>query len=79
VRERKAYIVLVLISILCSVIAVYVNIVHDNITRHDFCDVVQSITQRSVSKPANPALNPSRELNYEEYLRFVVLGQRLGC
>ena len=80
-KERKAYITLVFISVMCSLIAVGINIRHDDITRHDFCDIVHSVTKEPVSKskPANPGSNPSREQDYEWYLRFVVLGQRLGC
>jgi hypothetical protein len=46
---------------------------------HKFCQVVNGITSIPVPKPADPLSNPSRENQYEWYLRFVALGKSLDC
>jgi len=48
-------------------------------TEREFCQVVTAATATPVSRPADPAANPSREQSWEWYERFAQLGQRLGC
>lgn len=45
----------------------------------EFCAVIEAATASPVPRPADPAANPSRESNYEFYIKFVQLGMRLGC
>lgn len=45
----------------------------------EFCAVVTAATAHRVARPANPAATPGRESSYEFYVKFVQLGQRLGC
>jgi hypothetical protein len=77
--DRYSFVVLVLISILCSAVAIGYGIRQDDTTKHDFCDIVHSATLNPVPKPADPKANPSREANYVFYEQFVVLKKRLGC
>lgn len=46
---------------------------------HKFCQVVTGVTSVPVTRPPDPAANPSRENQWEWYERFVQLGRDLGC
>ena len=48
-------------------------------SNHKFCQVVSGVTAVPVTKPADPAANPSRENQWEWYERFVRLDRDLGC
>jgi len=50
-----------------------------NASGRKFCAVIEAATAHPVPRPADPKANPSRESNYEFYVKFVQLGQRLGC
>ena len=38
---------------------------------HKFCQVITGVTAVPVPQPADPAANPSREKQYELYMKFV--------
>jgi hypothetical protein len=78
-RERKAYIILVLISVVLSMGAYFLAVQAINNTQHKFCDIVNAVTADPIPKPSDPISNPSRERSYEFYLKFQVLDSRLGC
>ena len=81
-RIRKtiwSFLVLLGISALLSVLMLFlgVKIVQDN--NHKFCQVITGVTSVHIPKPAHPAKDPSRERQYEWYVKFVGLGNSLGC
>jgi hypothetical protein len=68
-----------LLPTLLAATSIAFTVVYVHYVDSGFCQVVTAATATPVSKPADPAANPSREQAYEWYLRFVGLGQRLGC
>lgn len=46
--------------------------------RH-WCQALQTLTQHSVPKPADPKKNPSREEGYVLYTEFVKIRGEFGC
>jgi hypothetical protein len=79
VKERYAYIILVLINVglSCSLIFVFLYELKSNDQK--FCQVVKSVTVVPAIRPINPAKDPSREKTWEHYRNFVDLGRSLGC
>lgn len=78
-RERRAYVVLVFISI-CLSVATYVFAVRAiNAADHKFCDIISATTSTPVPAPTDPAKDPSRERAYIFYLKFKELDRNLGC
>lgn len=77
-KERKAFIILVAISVFLSVgAALYGANVADKNERK-FCDLINA----SISIPvplADPKKDPSRYRAYIYYLKFVKLDHDLGC
>lgn len=76
---RRAYVVLVLLSVLLSVTSIAFTVVYVRYVEHEFCAVVTAATATPVQRPADPSANPSREQSWEWYERFVLLGRHLGC
>jgi hypothetical protein len=81
VKERKAYIILVLLSVGLSALACLFTVkqVHDS--NHKFCRIINvSITSAGkIQKPEDPKAHPSREKLYENYILVKDLGHSLGC
>jgi len=78
-KERRAYIVLVAISIFLSM-AVFVlghQAIHDS--NHKFCDLFNALLVHPAPKPADPKKDPSRERSYLIYQKFKLLDHNLGC
>lgn len=89
-RERRSYIVLVSISVMLSVLTFFLALHQTNMNANrleteqaannrKFCDVINSFIVTKVPKPADPKANPSRERNWELYIKFVRLDNSLGC
>lgn len=47
--------------------------------QHDWCNLLTTLTHPAISKPANPAQNPSRLQTYNFYLELVKLRGEFGC
>ena len=78
-RERRAYIILVLISVVLSVLSILYSVRLVNGSNHQWCDIVNTIIVTPVPKPADPKAHPSREQAYVYYQKFVALDKSLGC
>lgn len=78
-RERRAYITLVLLSILLSAGSVAYSGHQRVLNNHKFCEVTDAFVATPVPKPANGNANPSRAQAYIWYERFVRLDKSLGC
>jgi hypothetical protein len=78
-KERRAYIVLVCISVVLSLGAFFLSLqvmhAHDRI----FCDITQAVIKNPVAPPTNPKEHQSQQQNYEWYVRFVHLDHNLDC
>lgn len=80
VTERRAYIVLVLLSVFFSVIVYVAGQVKQNQDEHKFCDIMTfSLAAPVPPKPADPKLHPSRDRAYEGYQKAKELSHALGC
>lgn len=80
--ERKAYIVLVVISLFFSVAAGSFGLYQANIVGKKFCDVISPAVIKVVQKPHQPpvtAKEKDQEDRYEAYLKVVRLAHALGC
>lgn len=79
--ERKAYVVLVLISLFCSFIVFLVGQANDKNTEHKFCQLMTASLAGSTVpvKPTDPKKAPGQEKLYEEYQIFLHLAESLGC
>lgn len=77
--QARAFITLVFISVMFSAIAVVISVNQSNNNARKFCDVVSSVISKPIPEPTDPKANPSREQNYEWYIKFVTLDHRLGC
>jgi hypothetical protein len=78
-KSRYSFVVLVLMCMVTAGISVFFTIQETTSNDHKFCDVINSFTVGGVHKPADPKADPSREKNYEEGVKFLILGKRLGC
>lgn len=78
-KERKAYIILVLISVGLSLAVAVFGLRAIKANDQKFCDVINATISTAVPKPADPLKDPSRERLYEFYLKFRTLDERLGC
>jgi hypothetical protein len=82
-RERKAYIILVVMCIFLSVIALFGGIYEsDVIVKNNnlkFCRLLDSAVATPIPKPADPKSNPSRVHAYQGYERALKLDHDLGC
>jgi len=78
-KERRAYIVLVLISVFLSLAGFFAGIHEIKSNNHKFCQIINAALAVPVAKPANPKIHQSRERAYESYIRVVRLGRDLGC
>lgn len=77
--QLRAFLILVAISVMCSVIAVAISVNQIDNNNRKFCDVTSSIVAKPVPSPTDASANPSREQTYEWYERFLTLNRRLGC
>lgn len=78
-KERYSFIILVIISVICSSAAVGYSIRLNSESEHKWCQIVDSLTANPVPKPVNPKADPSRERSWEIYLEFISLRRSLGC
>lgn len=79
-KERRGYIVLVLISMILSGAVLLFGVVQERNNEHKFCDVFDTLISSSPRPtPANPKTDPSRARSYEIYVKFVALDKSLGC
>jgi hypothetical protein len=78
-RERRSYIVLVLISVVLSLASIMYSVRLVNGSNHQWCDIVDTIIITPVQKPADPKAHQSRERAWEYYQKFVKLDISLGC
>lgn len=77
VRPRVRWRDVVMVALVGASILFTVTYVRS--TEREFCQVISGVTEVAVPRPADPAANPSREKQYELYMKFVSLGGRLGC
>lgn len=77
-HHKDALFLVVFILVVCGLVLVRATS-NDETTRHDFCGIVTAFIARPVPRPNDPAANPSREQNYQWYLKFVRLDHQLGC
>ena len=78
-RERRAYIVLALISVALSLLSILYSVRLITDSNHQWCDIVNTIVVTPVPKPPDPKAHPSRQRAYEYYQKFVKLDISLGC
>lgn len=78
-KERRAYIILVLLSVFLSVMAYAGSVRKEDQDQRKFCDIVRFSLAIPAPKPADPKTHPSRERAYEGYQKVVRLGKSLGC
>jgi hypothetical protein len=73
-------VVLFFILVLAAVIAV-ILFFKGQIDQNNaqWCDTLRLLTSHPVTKPSNPAANPSRVASYQLYLDFLTLKHRFGC
>jgi hypothetical protein len=74
---RRAVVFLLAITVALSAASILFTVSYVNSSNRKFCEVISGIVP--VPRPADPAANPSRETDYEQYARFVRLGRSLGC
>lgn len=78
-KTRYSFIFLVMLSVVGSILAVFISVQQIANSNHKWCQIVTSITAMPVPKPADPTANPSRERSWEIYVQFVELKRSLGC
>jgi hypothetical protein len=78
-KERRGYVVLVLLSVFLSVATYAAGVRKQTTDEHKFCDIVTFSLSVPAPKPADPKAHPSRQRAYEGYQKVVRLGQSLGC
>jgi hypothetical protein len=78
-RERRAYIILVGISVVLSLLSIMYSVRLVNGSNHQWCDIVNTIVVTPIPKPVDPKTHPSRERAYEYYQKFLKLDHSLGC
>jgi hypothetical protein len=80
VKERRGYIILVLISVFLSGIVVVYGTIQQDANDHKFCDLFNTlVVAKPIPKPANPKTDPSRARSYDIYVKFRALDRSLGC
>lgn len=78
-REYKELIYFAVFIIL-AVAACYIFAVYQvDVSQHHWCDALNTLTQHPISKPADPASNPSRVEAYDLYTEFMQLKGEFGC
>lgn len=90
-KERKAYISLVALSVILSGLSIWFTIkeVNDNNQRwtaaivesnHRWCELIRaSLPAQPPLEPKNPKANPKEETFYKNYQIVLRLGEGLGC
>lgn len=78
-RERRAYILLVLISVVLSALSILYSVRLVNGNNRQWCDIINTIIATPIQKPADPKAHTSRQRSYEYYQKFVKLDKSLGC
>lgn len=78
-KERRAYIVLVAVSLVIGCLSILASLKFVSDSDHKFCQIVNAVNKIPVQKPANPAKDPSREQAWEFHLLYISLGRSLGC
>jgi hypothetical protein len=77
--ERRAYVILVVVSLLLSVGSFMLSVNQIHQSNHKFCALMLGITATPVPKPAHPKIDKSRERSYEFYVIIKNLSRSLGC
>lgn len=77
--ERRAYVVLVLISVILSFFCIMFCVRLVNQSDHKWCDIVNTLVLTPVPKPTDGNAHPSRVRAYEYYKKFLELDKSLGC
>lgn len=79
-KERRAYVVLVCISILLSASVLMFGIYRANQNNHKFCDLFTfALTAQPAPKPPAVGADPKVVRAYEGYIKFRDLTRSLGC
>ena len=78
-KERRGYVVLVLISVFLSLMVLLYGAKVENNNEHKFCDLFGALLSTPAPKPADPQKDPSRARSYKLYLKFKALDHNLGC
>lgn len=78
-RGRYAFVALAVLALALSGACLLFTVHYVGANDRKFCDVITGFTVTPVQRPADPAANPSREMSWEWYERFVRLGRGLGC
>ena len=79
-RERRAYIILVVISILLSTAVFLLGLKEQDRNNHRWCQIITvSLSETKVKKPANPNAHTKQAQLYRNYQLVVDLSHSLGC
>jgi hypothetical protein len=78
-KERRGYVVLVLISTFLSIATYIAGVYSVNGDEKKFCDLINSLVAIPAQKPTDPSADPSRERSYIIYQKFEKLDHSLGC
>lgn len=79
-KERRAYVILAVISILLSASVLMFGIYRANQNNHKFCDLFTfALAANPVPKKPAPGADPKVIRAYEGYVKFKELTRSLGC
>jgi hypothetical protein len=78
-KERRAYVVLVAISVFLSLVTFMASVREIDSNNHKFCQLITGAVKVPVKKPLNPEVDHVQEHVYETYEHALKLGHDLGC
>jgi hypothetical protein len=79
VRERRAYIILVVVCVLLSLSTLMISVQAISQNNKKWCVVVNHFATAVIVKPAHPKINKELERDYERYVRYLHLAKAIGC
>jgi hypothetical protein len=78
-KERRAYVILVIISVVLSISSFLLSVQVAKTNEKKFCDIINSVVAVPVPRPSDPQKDPSRERAYIFDVKFKSLDESLGC
>lgn len=80
-KERRAYLVLVFISIVLSMSVYFLGTKNVERNNRVWCTLINTSLSSAghVTKPANPKANPQKQKQWEDYEIVSNLGHSLSC